>query len=776
MKRIHLPVKIWQQTVTPAALGLLVTTAFATHAADGDSHSSLLSHRLPAEIAPVMATWGWTLAEFEPRGYEPGIELFARHSGANVLTTTIRAPGKFVTDAAVREQIRRANEFASRFGVRLAMDLDVRLAREVFRDQYPDELQQMLRLREIALKNPGEITLSLSGDVLNDHYTGYATPYLPLAAKVVRVYAYERTAEAIRPETVRDITAHCRASATAGNHVTVTISCNPEMAGKTACVMVAFDHLSPDVFAPHLLSFQRRILESYRTIPLAGACKDEWGFPPCFDGNHPAHNDHWYSRAMARAYAKETGGRDLVRDCLLMTFGEVGRESDRVVAINDFNELCRQRNGAVEADFFNAVKSIWGGAAIVATHPTWWPYPDRREFKKNGLDWWIAPRDFAQTDEITPYCVRTSLAKKWNSPVWFNMYYSTRLEDYEAELWAGALSGGRINYHPLWPTDEKLAANHGRYRALLRGGMMRGDCRVRLLNFITDSPLDCPVAVVFGQPNAMNWAGSAFGDVGLGLADELWRAGYPADLIPTTEIWNGALTTGADGLVHYGRQRYQTVVLYHPQFEGANTAAFFRKAAHGKTTLHRIGDWTRDFDGKPFDGGKALPDQMTSLADAKAAAETITKQLNSAGLAPQPRAERTLGFGDCRSVAPPAEGESRLLDGTHVFVSGVNAVSGDAIQGLIHVRDITMSVDAVGLLAIRLDKRGHIEALAAGGLKRFNADSLKIELPERTDLALWRDRRGKFHGVLQGWTGPVPATLRALTHDWLRLSVPAPLE
>jgi hypothetical protein len=695
-----------------------------------------------------------------------------------VLTTTIRAPGKFVTDAAVREQIRRGNEFASQFGIKLAMDLDARLAREAFRDKYPDELQQMLRLREVALKGSGEVTFNITGDAPSDHYTGYATPYIPVSGRLVRVYAYERTTQGIKPETVQDITAQCRTTLATTNNVSVAIPCNEKTDGKTACVMVTFDHLSPDVFAPHLLSFQRKILESYRDVPLAGACKDEWGFPPSFDGNHPAHNDHWYSRFMAQAYAKEAGGRDLARDCLLMTFGEVGREAERVAAINHFNDLVRRRNGGIETDFYHAVKSVWGPNAVVATHPTWWPYPDRREFKKNGLDWWIARRDFAQTDEITPYCVRTSLAKKWNSPVWFNMYYSPNLADYEAELWAGGLSGGRINYHPLWPTDEKVAANMGRYRGLLRGGMMRGDCRVRLLNFITSSPLDCPVAVVFGQPGAMNWAGPTFGDVGLTLSDELWRAGYPADLIPTTEIWNGALTLGRDGYVHYGAQRYRSVVLHRPQFEPAATAAFFlfQKAAKGKTALYRLGDWTQDFDGKDCEGAKSLPEKMILLADSKSAAETIAKQLGDAGIVTQTPANRTLGFSDCRSVAPSVVGESRLVDGTHIFVSGAKSASGDPIQRTVQVSGLSVTVDAVGLVAIRVDKRGRLEALAAGGLKSLNADKFKIELPERVDLALWRDGRGKFHGVLQGWTGLVPAPLQKLTDDWSRLSVPVPLE
>ena len=144
------------------------------------------------------------------------------------------------------------------------------------------------------------------------------------------MYAYERTAQGIKSDTVQDITAHCTARADA-KAVAVSIPCDTGTAGKAACVMVAFTHLAADVFAPHLLSFQRQILESYRDVPLAGACKDEWGFPPCFDGN-PAHKDYWYSDPLAKAYAEQTGGRDLLRDCLLMTYGEVGREGERLAA------------------------------------------------------------------------------------------------------------------------------------------------------------------------------------------------------------------------------------------------------------------------------------------------------------------------------------------------------------------------------------------------------------------------------------------------------------
>jgi hypothetical protein len=309
----------------------------------------------------------------------------------------------------------------------------------------------------------------------------------------------------------------------------------------------------------------------------------------------------------------------------------------------------------------------------------------------------------------------------------------------------------------------------------LRGGLMRGDCRVRLLNFITRSALDCPVAVVFGQPCAMNWAGPAYDDVGLRLSDALWQAGYPADLIPSTEIWSGALSVSADGYVQYGQQRYHSVVLYHPDLDRPVTAELFRKAAGGTTALYRIGDWQRDYDGKPFDGAHALPGDMLGVADVQSAVTRIVQQLEASGVARQTPANRTLGFLGCSSVAPPAKGESRLLDGTHVVVSGAEAAAGDAIQRTISIAGHDVAVDAIGLVAIRLDKQGHVNALAAGGLKSLSAGDLQIELAERVDLALWRDSQGRIHGVLQDWPGPVPAALTKLTDAWQRLAVPVPL-
>jgi hypothetical protein len=331
-----------------------------------------------------------------------------------------------------------------------------------------------------------------------------------------------------------------------------------------------------------------------------------------------------------------------------------------------------------------------------------------------------------------------------------------------------------MNFHILWP-------GRGPYKelgkALLRSKAIRGDCRIRLLNFISGAPVDCPVAVIFGHACAMNWAGPGFDDVGMELADAFWRAGYYADLLPTSEVKGKSLQVDDQGNVWFGRQRYAAVVLYHPEFENAATAAFFQKAATGKTILYRVGGWTKNFDAHPFNGKAALPKQMKEVSAIPSCADAVISNLRHRGIAPQTLATVTFpkwGGRGRTSAALPSSGRSRLTDGTMVIVSGENDPTGDPIHQTITVANHEVRFDALGIAAVRLDRDGRLEAMAAGGLKFFSVGGISIDLPERADVALWRDGQGKMRGVLQDWKGPVPAALATLTASWLRLAVPTP--
>ena len=146
-----------------------------------------------------------------------------------------------------------------------------------------------------------------------------------------------------------------------------------------------------------------------------------------------------------------------------MHVGISGKESDRYMAINQYMELNWQRNAALEDNFYRILKEVFGPKAVLISHPTWYPYPEQREYRKNGLYWWVAKRDWAQTDEVTPFAVRTALAKKWNSPVWYNQYYDYMRDknSYQLELWSSALAGGRLNYHPSYSSRNVNGRSNG---------------------------------------------------------------------------------------------------------------------------------------------------------------------------------------------------------------------------------------------------------------------------------------------------------------------------
>jgi predicted GH43/DUF377 family glycosyl hydrolase len=724
------------------------------------------AYGLPDGVQPTIGAWFCSDDFLEPNGYKKYVDLFAERSPYDLLTTSFRVNRREITEAAFHDQVKSAVAYARERGLKIALDLDVRLAREAFRSQHPNEQQEMLRLRTVPLQASGEVEFVLEPETLTDHMTGNTTPYVPLSGRLVRVYSYTTGEGGILPESVQDITAQCVVKNASEKEVGVVIPCDASTDGRTACVMAAFALLTPDVYAPHLLDFQRSLVEQYADVALSGLMKDEWGFPPCH-GGCPAKNDFWFSEARAKAYAGATGGRDLVRDCLLMHAGEQGRERERQAAVNVLLKTSRERNVAIEEHYYNLAKEFFGPNAAVVTHATWVAYPGPSEFKKNGLDWWAAKRDWGQTDEEAPFAARTALAKKWGSPVWYNQYYATDADKYRESLWTHAMGGGRINYHPIYPAPENMG-RMDRIANLLAPDIVAGESRIRLLQLITHAPIDCPVAVVFGHACAMNWAGPAYDEVGLDVTDALWQAGYYADLIPTSEIESGALKVSDDGAVTYGRQRYAAVVLYHPEFEQPETAAFFNKAS--ATALFRVGDWTRNFSARDFNGVAALPPSMAECSDAANAAAKAIEALQKHGIAPCTPATEHLSN---KTASPGREGHIRLTDGTEVFLSGKTDTAGDPITGSFEVSGRKVTANAKGVLAVRFTADGKMDALAAGGLTEFACEGFSLRFDMPVDIAYWHNEEGHAKVALQDAPDTALETVAALSGDCIRLSTPA---
>lgn len=729
--------------------------------------------RLPAHVPPVVGAWFPQAAEIaNPEGYKEFIDAAAEHAHYNLVTTTMRDGSRQMVEPAVHDWFKAAAQYAQTRSLGLVLELDPRHSLAAFKKRYPEALQERLWLQEFALAATGQITAEVNYTLGHGDAICGAEPN---AIRLERVYSYVKTPQGIEPDSVKDITALCTVQNAAVRDLAVGIPCGAGDQVRKACVVACVTFDFPAVFAPQTLRFEAETIRQYADVPLTGLMKDEWGFPAVFDGN-PNKNGYWYSTFQAAAYARATGGRNLVRDSILMWQGERGRQPERQAAINQVMELYRVGTTAIEQAFYHAAKTTFGPQAFVGTHPTTFPVTDAREFERCGLNWWTATRDFAQSDETTPYYCRVSLAKKFGGPVWYNQWYASTPDSYGKLIWSYALAGGRMNFHILFPRPGTYCEGA---RALMRSPVLNADARIRLLNLISQAPLDCPVAVIFGHACAMNWAGPGYNDTGTELADAFWRAGWYADLIPSTELREQALRVDEAGNIWFGKQRYAAVVLYHPEFENAATAAFFRKAARGKTILGRLGDWTRDFAAEPFAGNAALPPRMKSFQDIASCVQEIVADLRRLGVEPQTPATVTFpkwgGMGPT-SAALPSAGMSRLTDGTVILVAGEHEVTGDPIQKTIKIGGREVSFDALGVAAVRLGKAGAVEAMMAGGLRSFRSDHFSIELLTRTDMALWHDTNGNWQGALQDCEGEAPAPLLNFTARWLRLRSPQPLE
>src|SRR5690554_2141978 len=277
---------------------------------------------VPYPIPPVIGAWFWGSEQFEPEGYKEFIDTVSRHSPYNLLTTGFRIRGRDITDIDVHNQVKQAVAYANEKGIKIALELDPRTAIRKFEGLYPDELQESLWLVEVPLAHESPVNAIVRSVSLNDHMTGSRTPYISLKGSLRRVYAYHKTAEGIDPASLEEITERCEVLFSSSDSMVVRLPNYSKGAPLHACVMATYTHLAPDVFAPHLMEFTRLILESYSDIPLGGAMRDEWGFPPSFPADRMTSGNHfWYSPHYAAAYAEKTGGRELLEDCLLMFAG-----------------------------------------------------------------------------------------------------------------------------------------------------------------------------------------------------------------------------------------------------------------------------------------------------------------------------------------------------------------------------------------------------------------------------------------------------------------------
>ena len=715
----------------------------------------------------------------------------------NALVLTTRSLNHIVDNEAAVERTRRAVEYAkTRFGIDALLDIDLRIARYDFEKARPDLDQERLLFQEqsLQLSETEETIFHFQAPVLNDHYTGN-NPYFVRGGRFVKAWAYRvNEAQELLPETIEDVSEIARfqndnfvSNASSVDEVDATVIDRFDVSFPNAAlvslaesdyriaVAVAFKYSYPDLFADETLELEQKLYQTYSVVPAIGVCKDEWGFPPNFT-RVDRLDDFWFSERMRTAYAKRYDGRDLVDDLFLAFKPVQDSNSDRVAAVDRFRSLCFERVVEYEKQNYELTKRFWGEDAFVGVHCTWFPWPNLLELRKNGMMWWKAPRDFAQTDEYVPFCVRNSLAKGCGS-LWINMFYASDAEKYVWEHWTSAASGGRVHVHQIYPRTETSPTNEREPKMTPIIKDNRVDqirAKIRLLSLASNAPIDSSVAVVFSRYGASNPLRQEFLAVGVDVCDMFSSRGYPADLIPIDEVFS-VYSKGEkrwsvqDSYLRYGEQKYRAVILF------------------GESDCERSAydELKRLVESCP-DACKTRIVHMEASAtedEKESVASEIIALLEKDGVptqTPWARDEYSFSTTEESSCRPPRRSVSRFLDGLILWIAASEDKMGDPIV-LNNERvplneggtSPSISAEARGVFAVKFDAAGRLVALVAAGLKSVKVDDeLDFALTESeigndtVDVVLLRNDDGSWRGIFQRDRNSLPESLRATTDNW----------
>ncbi len=727
--------------------------------------------RLPVDIVPENVFWSFGTRDFsdEMKTYNKLVDEGLAKSTYNCITHTLRCNPE-LGDPETLEAARAAFARAHQEGVKVYMDTDPRIARAEFFKKWPDEKQSIVRV-VIAPATNGTARFSHAFQSVQDHMSwGSRSAYRPLNARVAAAVAakcgadgaldiaHARPVEVKAESSLREWTdSRSRGKSNDANswnmeditkfsEVTLSGSAEGLAADETLVVTAVAEVYSIDVFSPNLIPFIRGLMARYKALGADGGMRDEWGFVPNYA---PDCRSFFWSPNFDAAYAKETG-RPLLGDFALLGAGPKG-DAARSAAIGAYMKLTLARNVEIERDFYEYDKQLFGKDVYVCKHPTWYASICPQEFFHNGLDWWQAPRDWAQSDECVPLYAILGMCKKFGGPVWLNEGYTATPEHNVFRVWTYAMSGGRQVYHGLYSGSAKAMAKYAamsweerRIRTsldLLAEGNVTAQSRVRLPNLITRAQVDSPVAFVFGHEDLVDWSGKGWNDHGRASILALMSKGWWGDAYPASEFALGTFTVDPAGWIKVGRQRYTVLATRH--LRPAEKAAL-DKLVDGRTLKTKIFD-----------------------ADDTAA---ICAYLERCGATRQPLVKEDTKAGP---ICPEPDGTLRLTDGTAIRIrADWDHPCGLPIDETIESNGAKIAFAAEGLFAARAEN-GEAVAIAAGGLTRVEGAGISLKLDAQADVVL-RKIGGEWHGIWQTSKkdAPVPAPLAALTKHWIRLLLP----
>ena len=552
---------------------------------------------------PSIIYWKWDDSIFEPGVMESKVEDLLSRSDFEMIFIGTHWLSCSVMDPQLVEKIDDCCSLLHSRGRQLMLEMEARNEYAKFIQRHPDDLLFSFYFREAVLDEQGAATIVLDSPQAFHYHQSSGVLGIE---RILGSWCFDLVDGEIDSTSLQDLQERT-SFRVEEKTTTITIQGGKENANKRVLVIPAFRQAIPNLFSPNLYPFYNDIFAHYAHVPLNGVAVDEWGIDVMIglENGEIRCECLTYGDELAQDYLELTG-RPLAEELLLLKYFIKDQKTRSYRAVNDYVRVLRAKMVENETWFYHKGKEVFGPETFIGVHATWWGACTELflEVLKNGIDWWEVPRDYAQTDETVIYPIRLALARKWDSPVWYNMWYSMgtrRLDTYFAETWRNVRYGGRTHYLGYECPNEDVVLELNQPGMLEQIREMEKEIG-KLDSFIQSTP-DSRILVVFGIEAVSNWmlnepnwesftTKSLRLEQSLKITQELLAAGYLCDLVPSSEIATGQVRLVEGKLTYGSDHHYDALLFLFPEFCPKSVWEFIQ---HYHTTggkLLGVGDLT----------------------------------------------------------------------------------------------------------------------------------------------------------------------------------------
>lgn len=456
-----------------------------------------------------------------------------------------------------------------------------------------------------ALIQEYELTLDKNGYCCFEHNAeGARQKIRPLYNKLVKVYAFEKTADGFyKEDSLCDITQHVRILESRTHKMTAEIDVGNTLSEKNVYIAVAQYYNSNELFGTADCDARKKLLDAYSDIPFDGICMDEYGYMlldtnSVNKGSLPPFRKRFYSSGQKRFFESEYG-TDLDRLLFDMRYAPENDDSIRIKAINLYFDSLRQpiiKNEILVAEY---AKKLFGKNIYISAHNTFHNNMEQDEIWHTACAWWDLPRKYGHTDEKLPFPIRMGILLSAESPLMMHMYY---YKDHYREMAEDAPFNIRIFHHAL---DDFYWGDSFREPQLVEN-IRKMENQIARLNSFQTAPPKMDLLIIYGYnaqnnwyPNKENrnvWDINGSLDI-FGICNEIWENGYRAALVPDYAITDGRVTV-KNKKVCYNGYEFSNCLFLYPQYAKKDVFKFINNAYNSNVSISVVGEGNIDFDGE----------------------------------------------------------------------------------------------------------------------------------------------------------------------------------